>query len=192
MKNQYLELTNQELVSLFCDGDNEAFAFLFMSWQQELYFYAYHFVKNDEESEDILFDSFEKIIFTPPDYRKKKFIEEGISFKWFLKSVIKNRAIDIIRGKKNKFRILDHLKFFIEKTTLNNAVIKEQELYIAQILKSLESREREMVIMRMHGFSVEEISEKFFVSKKTVSNIIAASKQKLKLTWKKNTSQSHT
>jgi RNA polymerase sigma-70 factor (ECF subfamily) len=175
-----------EKVLQFCNGDHEAFAHLFRLWQTEFYFYAFHFVQNDMESEDILSDSFEKMLTSSIDYRKEKFQEEGHNFKGFLKTVIKNKALDVLKSKKTRYRILEHLKYFMEKTTLNETLRTEQELYVAQILKPLDKREREMVVMRMQGFSIEEISEKFFVSKKTVSNIIASSKQKVRLVWDKN------
>jgi DNA-binding CsgD family transcriptional regulator len=38
----------------------------------------------------------------------------------------------------------------------------------------------------MQGYSIDEISSAFFISKKTVSNIISNTKEKLRVIWKKN------
>jgi RNA polymerase sigma factor (sigma-70 family) len=186
MKNQYLQLTDQELIFLFCDGDSKAFAFLFNLWKIELYSYVLRYVKGKEEAEDILYDTFEKIVKTSCDYRNDKFITSGIDFKAFLKSVLKNRALDILKIKKNRFRIVGQLKYFFQKTTLNDAMISDEERLVSQILKPLPPREREIFTMHMQGFSIDEISKVFFLSKKTVSNIISNTKEQLRVIWKKN------
>jgi RNA polymerase sigma factor (sigma-70 family) len=176
----------QQKVEDFCLGDNDAFAFLFKLWQTELFFCAYHFLKNDKDAEDVLYQSFEKILITDIDYRREKFIEEGISLKLFLKAVVKNGALDALKIKKNRFRIINNIKHLWDKHSINEAILTEQEAFTVQLLSPLKPKEKDIMLMHVQGYSIDEISAKYFLSKKTISNTIAATKQKLKNIWKNN------
>lgn len=167
----------------FCQGDNDAFVVLFKLWQTELYFHVYYFIKNEQEVEDILADCFEKIVITSVEYRTKKFISEGVDFKSFLKKVLKNRALDVIKTNSNRLRILEKWGFSQVGISENAAFIEEQDVIISRLLRPLEPKEREIFSLHMQGFNLDEISSRFLVSKKTVSNIIAISKRKLREFW---------
>jgi DNA-directed RNA polymerase specialized sigma24 family protein len=112
MRNQYPKLKILETVSIYCEGDNDSFAFLFNFWKSELYSYVLRYLKNEKEAEDVLYDTFEKIIRIPIDYRKEKFIIFKVDFKAFLKNVIKNGALDILKTKKIGFESLTKYNIF--------------------------------------------------------------------------------
>ena len=183
MGNENRKTEIREKILCFCKGDNDAFAYLFNLWQRELYFYAYRFLKNDKGAEDILHDAFEKIIKTDVAYRMHKFKGEESEFKGFLKLMIKNKALDILKTEKNRGRILEELRYSAPKTNENESNIKEQVAFVKFLLSPLESREKQIIGMHIEGYSTEEIGNSFFLSKKTVSNVISISKKKLKDFW---------
>jgi RNA polymerase sigma-70 factor (ECF subfamily) len=174
------------LITQFCQGDNDAFGVLFNRWKTEFYFFAYSYAKNEQDAEDILHDCFEKIIKKSVSYRQEKFQNEGVSFKAYLFKVIKNRALDILRVKSNRCRIIDEWFVSQQQISENFAFVKGRDLVAEKILQTLKKRERAIFVMYMDGFTLDEIGERYQVSKKTVSNVLSASKEKLRVIWIKN------
>lgn len=172
----------QKLID-FCFGDNDAFAFLFQSWQTELFFYTYHFLKNEEETEDVMHDCFEKILKTNVQYRVDKFIHNEINIKAYIKVVLKNRALDVLKTKSNRRRITQNINHLFSKFSLNGAEVIENKDFLLQLLKPLKERDRDIFLLHLQGYTLEEIGAKYFLSKKTISNIITNSKKQLKLGW---------
>ncbi|GGE15757.1 RNA polymerase sigma factor [Psychroflexus salis] len=182
IKEEELEQKQNE----FCDGDNEAFAFLFELWKTELFFYTFHYLKNDKETEDVLYDCFEKILMTKVDYRVEKFITEGLKLKPFLKVVLKNKALDLIKTKKNRSRITKNITSLINRVSYNGSLVQENEDFLFQLVKHLKKRDKEMLLLHLQGYSIEEIGYHFFLTKKTVSNILTNCKNDLRRQWKKS------
>jgi RNA polymerase sigma-70 factor (ECF subfamily) len=170
----------------FCFGDNDAFAFLFQLWQTELFFYVFSFLKDEKETEDVLYDCFEKIIRTDIEYRSVKFIQNEIQIKAFLKLTLKNKALDVLKVKKNRSRIILFVDSFISKFSFNESIFNENKEFLLQLLKPLNERDKEILLMHIQGYSLQEIGCKYFLSKKTVSNIISSSKKEIRLRWQNN------
>lgn len=170
----------------FCFGDNDAFAFLFQLWQTELFFYVFSFLKDEKETEDVLYDCFEKILRTDIEYRSEKFIQNEIELKAFLKLTLKNKAFDILKTKKNRSRLTIIIDNFTQKVSFNNSILNENKEFLLLLLKPLNERDKEILLLHMQGYSLEEIADKFLLAKKTVSNIITVSKNEIRLRWKNN------
>jgi RNA polymerase sigma-70 factor (ECF subfamily) len=185
-KDSNLDSHINVLISRFCQGDNDAFGMLFYLWKTEFYFFAYSYVKNEQDAEDVLYDCFEKIVKKSIAYRQDKFENESVGFKAFLFKVIKNRALDVLRVKANRHRILEESGFYQEQTSENKAFSTEQDFIINKLLMILKEKEREIFTMYMKGFTLDEIGENFRISKKTVSNVLSTSKEKLRVVLNEN------
>ncbi|WP_290431718.1 sigma factor, partial [uncultured Muribaculum sp.] len=57
-------LTDQQLVELYLEGNNEAFDTLLTRHQSKVFSYIMHIVKNKDVADDIFQDTFIKIIMT--------------------------------------------------------------------------------------------------------------------------------
>lgn len=57
---------------LFCNGDNNAITQQYKEWLSELCFFAYKYLKSEEDSEDVVSDCFEKLLRIPNELRKQK------------------------------------------------------------------------------------------------------------------------
>ena len=60
----YNDKSDEQLISLYVDGKNEAFDALLERHKDRLYMYIYHSVKNEDAADDIFQDTFVKAIMT--------------------------------------------------------------------------------------------------------------------------------
>ncbi len=81
----------------FLDGDESGFDDLIHLYHDHLIYFIYRYVKNFETAEDLAADTFMELI-----VHKKRY-SFGSSFKTYLFSIAKNKAIDHIRREKRLF-----------------------------------------------------------------------------------------
>lgn len=169
------------LLERYCNGDNQALATLFLSWQKEFFFYAYRFVKNEDDAQDVLSDCLEKALLFSNEVRAEKFLVQQVQLKAFLMVMIKNKALDYIKTKSNKNRILEGIKHLFIRQTANDALRDLEQHHIDHLFSGLNDRERALIKMDLEGYSIDEMSRHHNIAKKTVSNILSDSRRKMKL-----------
>lgn len=89
MKN----LSDDVLITLFSEGQNEAFDELLRRYKDKLYNYIYMIVQNREVAEDVFQDTFTRVIVT---IKSKRYNEKG-RFQGFLFRLAHNLIVDIYR-----------------------------------------------------------------------------------------------
>lgn len=89
MKN----LSDDILITLFSEGQNEAFDELLKRYKDKLYNYIYMIVQNREVAEDVFQDTFTRVIVT---IKSKRYNEKG-RFQGFLFRLAHNLIVDIYR-----------------------------------------------------------------------------------------------
>lgn len=181
--NSNKTIHNRQFIEDFCKGDNDAFANIFIEWQQEFFFYAYKYLQNESDAEDVLSDCVEKILKFSLTARTEKFIVQGVDLKLFLMIMIKNKSLDHLKVKKNRFRILNNVKHLFSTVTFNGVNTLHETEQVNHMLLPLSDREKTVIRLDLEGYSIEEISEKLGVTKKTVSNLLYESRKKLKVIW---------
>jgi RNA polymerase sigma factor (sigma-70 family) len=92
-----IKYTEEELISLLKEGDQNAFSYLYDNYSKALFGIIYTIVGNTEEAEDILQIVFLKIWSSFSMYDKDK----GRLYTWML-NITRNSAIDYVRSKQNK------------------------------------------------------------------------------------------
>lgn len=167
----------------FCDGDNTAIATQYKCWLPELYLIAYRYTKNQEQSEDIVADCFEKLLQMPLEKRKQKFIDEEINLKALLIVIVKNKCLDYIKTTKNRNRIIDGIKSIWSSSSNNTAITNFTNESFEALLKCLPEKEQVILKMNIEGYKHEEISEKLQLSEKSISNSLSLSRAKIKSLW---------
>lgn len=167
----------------FCEGDNTAIAKQYKQWLPELYLISYRYVKNQEQTEDIVADCFEKLLQMPLEKRKQKFIEEQINLKALMIVMVKNKCLDYLKTSKNRNRIIDGIKSFWATTTNNSAKELFSNESFETMLGCLPEKEQVILKMNIEGYKHEEISEQLKLSEKTISNSLSMSRKKIKNLW---------
>ena len=166
------KLSDESLVALYAQGNNEAFDELLDRYKNNLYTYIYSVVQNREVTEDIFQDTFTKVIVT----LKSGHYQESGRFAGFLFRVAHNIIIDYFRQQQNSPTIRESdvdYDLFSRRETAGQGLDtnREDEISYRQILvdirrmiKYLPENQQEIVIMRFYkDMSYKEIADRLGV-----------------------------
>lgn len=121
------ELTDEELVSLYTKGNNNAFDTLLKRYESKVFSYFLYSVKNQELAEDLFQDVFIKMIVR---LKNGKYTESGKFSSWMMR-IVHNHLIDYYRTS------------VADKVLSNDAT--ETDLYSKADIAMNENREQEMI-----------------------------------------------
>lgn len=157
------QLSDQELVSLYIKGEENALSHLITRHQSRIYTSIYLLVKDEFLAEDIFQDTFIKVIKT---LRAGRYNEEGKFLPWVLR-IGHNLVIDHFRKEKRTpiitngegFDIFDVLG--IHDESIEEKMVKEQTYDdLKALIHLLPSEQKEVLIMRHYGdLSFKEIAD---------------------------------
>ncbi|MBR6036626.1 MAG: sigma-70 family RNA polymerase sigma factor [Bacteroidaceae bacterium] len=163
---QLRELADEQLVSLYQEGNNNAFDTLLKRYQQKVFSYLLYSVKNQELAEDLFQDVFIKMVVR---IKSGQYAENGKFSSWMMR-IVHNHLIDYYRTTPTE-HIISNDESDID--LFNNADIainenREQEMIDQQTLKEvkeliamLPDAQREVLLMRVYDeLSFKEIAQK--------------------------------
>jgi RNA polymerase sigma-70 factor, ECF subfamily len=87
-------LSEKQLITAYVEGDREALEVLIRQYLKPIYSFAYRYVGNPQEAEDITQETFIKV------WRNIKKFDRTKSFKTWIFAITKNTAIDFLKKKK--------------------------------------------------------------------------------------------
>jgi RNA polymerase sigma-70 factor (family 1) len=147
-------------------GDRDVFSEIFSAYYRDLVMFAYSFIKEIDNSEEIVQDVFVKL------WEDHENITITVSLKSYLLKSVQNRCIDWHRHNKIK---TNHSDYIINSTPLfeydtDNYVLRsELEGLIEKAIAALPEKFREAFeLNRVEGLTYKEIAEKLKVSVRTV------------------------
>ena len=160
---------DEALVSLYAQGENQAFYVLLNRDKDKLYSYIYFIVRNSEMTEDIFQETFMKAIVT---IRQGRYNENG-KFSAWLRRIAHNLIIDSFRQEKSEnlvscdeteVNILNNIG--LAEGTIETAIVNRQILDdVRRLMDFLPDEQREVVYMRFYqDLSFKEIAEQTGVS----------------------------
>ena len=167
--NTWNNKADETLVSLYAEGENQAFNVLLNRYKDKLYSYIYYIVRNSEMTEDIFQETFMKAIIT---IRQGRYNENG-KFSAWLRRIAHNLIIDSFRQEKSEnlvscdepeVNILNNIG--LAEGTIENAIVNRQILSdVRRLMEFLPDEQREVVYMRFYqDLSFKEIAEMTGVS----------------------------
>ena len=163
--NKYVSMTDDELVSRYANGENEAFASLLNRHNKRIFSYILFYVKDEDVANDIFQDTFFRAITVIRQHR----YSANDKFFSFLCRVAHNLIIDYFRARKSENQVgeecLDYANV-LQQADLQDANV-EDKLVASQILKDvkklmneLPDYQREIVRMRFYeNLTFKEIAE---------------------------------
>lgn len=166
MKN-LVKLTDEQLVSIFANGDNTAFDVLLTRHKTKIYSYIFYTVRDRDLAEDIFQDTFMKAIVT---IKQGRYSENG-KFSAWISRIAHNLIIDFFRQDKDEVSatceengILNNSKF--SESTIEDEMVKLQiQSDVRKLIRNLPTNQRQVLIMRYYkNLSFKEISEATGVS----------------------------
>lgn len=167
--NTWNNKADETLVSLYAEGENQAFNVLLNRYKDKLYSYIYYIVRNSEMTEDIFQETFMKAIIT---IRQGRYNENG-KFSAWLRRIAHNLIIDSFRQEKSEnlvscdepeVNILNNIG--LAEGTIENTIVNRQILSdVRRLMEFLPDEQREVVYMRFYqDLSFKEIAEQTGVS----------------------------
>ena len=160
------ELTDEQLVCLYTEGNNGAFDTLLKRYESKVFSYLLYSVKNQELAEDLFQDVFIKMIVR---LKNGQYAENGKFSSWMMR-IVHNHLIDYYRTATTDKLISNDAS---EVDLFNNADIavsenREQEMIDQQTLNEVKSliallpdSQREVLMMRVYDeLSFKEIAVK--------------------------------
>ena len=162
------ELSDSQLLSLYKNGNEEAFSELVTRHKNRVFTTIYLIVKDTYTAEDLLQDAFVKAVKT---IKKGKYNEEGKFLPWILR-IAHNLAIDYFRKAKryptivmedgsNVFNTLDFSEDSMESIQIKN----DTYALLKRLIQELPDAQKEVLIMRHYmQMSFQEIAENTGVS----------------------------
>lgn len=153
--------TDEQLVSLYVKGNNEAFDILLERYKVRLYTYISYSIHNADTADDIFQETFVKAIMTLKQGRYK---ESGKFYPW-LTRIAHNLIIDQFRAEKNNGSLLNDEPTLSlckhEETGEDGDRIDEQVFEeICHLVDYLPESQKEIVQMRIYqNLSFKEIAQ---------------------------------
>jgi len=129
-------LSDQELYKEFLDGNQEAFNIIVKRHENNLIYFIMKYVNSLETSEDIAQESFLYIFKTKKEYDFK------YSFKTYLYTIAKSRAINYLKNRKENIQFNEN-NVNLLSTDIDNILIEKEEkegLHTKKYLKFLIKR----------------------------------------------------
>jgi len=162
------KVEDQELVSLYVAGNEEAFSTLLLRNKNKVYGYIFKLVKDEEVANDIFQDTFVKVIKT---LKSGKYNEEGKFLPWILR-ISHNLVIDHFRrlskmpiagrgngNEEDEFDIFNVLR--LQDENIEDHLIKSQILNdVKQLVELLPEDQKEIIKLRHYvGMSFKDIAD---------------------------------
>ena len=166
-----------DYIEQFLSGEERAFEALVRKYQNKVLNIVYSLIGQDQESEDILQESFMKI------YHNLKFFKRQSQFSTWLYRIVVNTAYDYMRRRKNFISaegVLD-MSASAGKGPRDVLLTQEKEAMIQTALGNIPLKFRAAVVLKdIEGLSYAQISEVLHCSIGTVESKIYRARQFLK------------
>lgn len=165
----FKQMTDEELVVLYAEGNNNAFDILLSRYQSVIHSYIYFIVRNKELTEDIFQETFVKVIMT---IKQGRYTENG-KFKAWITRIAHNLIIDNFRQERNENWVSnDEVEIDLFNNiqlcdgTVEDRLVRRQVLSdVKRLVNHLPENQREVLEMRYYrDMSFKEIADATGVS----------------------------
>jgi len=181
--DNFKNITDQELVLLIKGEEKDAFRELFNRYVPRIYKFAFSYLKNKNDAEEIVQNVFLKV------WEKRSSIKASENIKAFIFTITANKIYDFIRRKNiehsfHNYSILNQGNN--ENNSWNSIVYKEVQQTIFNLANKLPSQQQKVFnLSKMEGLTNDEIAIRMGISKRTVENDLYRAVLFLKQNFKK-------
>lgn len=163
-----VELSDKKALEEIQSGSETAYEMMFRIYYQPLCRYAYSFLLDKEEAEEVVQATFIAL------WEKRSSIDIQTSFKAYLYRMVRNSCLNVIKHEKIKQQHVAHELAVMEvsyESVSQKVYASELELKIAEAIKTLPEQCRYVFqLSRFEELKYQEIAEQLQISVKTVEN----------------------
>jgi RNA polymerase sigma-70 factor (family 1) len=173
-----LHLEDKLIINKLKEGDVLSFDHIFNKYHKKVYYFAFSYLKNKEEAEDIVQEVFMNI------WKCRDQINDYYVFSKYLFKVTYNATCKKFRKQASDKRQLEEVihSILIEDNSTNLEIEYNSLLDTANLLiEKLPSRQKEIFLLSINEqMNTEQIARQLNISKKTVENYLSIAKTSLK------------
>ena len=162
----------------FLDGDDEGIVEIIRDYKDGLILYLNGYVSNIFVAEELMEDTFVKLVTKKPKYTAKH------AFKTWLYTIGRNVALDYLRRRKRTAAVSldDVADSLLEEESVERAYLKEvQKIALHHAMRSLKPEYRQVLYLTyFDGFSNAEAARAMNKSLRQIENLLYRAKQSLK------------
>lgn len=165
-------------ITEFDDRDLES---LLLTYRDGLYLFLLGYVRNEEDAEELMVDTFAKLAVDKPAFEKRK----NGSFKSWLYAIARNNALMHIRRHKMEAVPLEE-GMISDADTPESALLKgEKSRMLYKALSALKAEyRRALMLFYIEGLTHEEIAQAMGLKPRQIYNLLDRGKKALKTTLK--------
>ena len=156
----------RELVIRLIESDSVAFEKLYYQYVERAYGFAFHYLRNAAEAEEIVQEVFTKL------WENKHYINPDLSFSGYLLTMVKNTVFNENRKKMyHRAYVSDVLKYLQTRMKDLEEKITYDDLmeHINKAIRNMPPKRQEIFrLCRMEGMSHKNISKSLGIAEKTV------------------------
>jgi RNA polymerase sigma-70 factor (ECF subfamily) len=163
-----VDLSEKEVLQTIQSGNESAFEMIFKAYYQPLCRYAYSFLEDKEEAEEVVQSAFITV------WEKRNTLHIQTSFKSYLYRMVRNGCLNVIKHEKIKQQHVAHELAVMEvssESVSQKVYASELELKITEAMKALPEQCRLVFqLSRFEELKYQEIADQLQISVKTVEN----------------------
>ncbi|MCW5912719.1 MAG: RNA polymerase sigma-70 factor [Cyclobacteriaceae bacterium] len=163
-----MDLSEKQVLEKFRQGDQSTFEMIFRACYQPLCRYAFSFLNDKEEAEEVVQSAFISV------WEKRSAIAIETSLKAYLYRMVRNSCLNVLKHEKVKQQHAAHELYVSETATdsvMHNVQATELESKIAEAMQTLPEQCRLVFqLSRFEELKYQEIADQLQISVKTVEN----------------------
>lgn len=175
--------TDEELVKLLQEGNQEAFPILYDRYAKLIYYVSYQMCKCKADAEEIVQEVFTKLFHSIQEIKDPKRV------KFWLTTVAHNECIHLFRSNKDQsFDEQKLQKLYLQKEQRKEFIPTEHVRYesdmdvLRSCIGNLSDEQREVITLKYFAqLSIDEIAEILHIPEGTVKSRLAYAKKKLRV-----------
>ena len=152
MEKPLEKLKISHLLKEYKKGNNSALELLMQGTYKDLYGLAYSYLRDHMLAEDIVSESYMKII------EKIKTVKNEQNLNGYLRTIVINKSLDKLRKCKKELRIEDKVVDYQSDDQQGQSTADSQ--LVRLILSKLSRTEREALLLWQYGYTLREMSDK--------------------------------
>ena len=163
-----MDLSEKQVLQTIQSGNESAFEMIFKAYYQPLCRYAYSFLEDKQEAEEVVQSSFITV------WEKRKSLDIQTSLKSYLYRMVRNGCLNVIKHEKVKKQHVAHELAVADvsyESVSQKVYATELETKISEAMKVLPEQCRLVFqLSRFEELKYQEIADQLKISVKTVEN----------------------